>query len=169
MKEKSPSPEDIKRAFLDFLSVEKGLSSNTVHSYSLDLKKLFLFFREEKISWLKVGEDDLVRFVHKQSQAGLSSRSIARLISTMKGFYRFLVAEGALAKNPASDLSGPKLWQDLPKFLTEEEVRSLIAQPDERTVRGLRDKAMLELLYATGLRVSELTSLKLKDLNLTIM
>lgn len=166
MKETSSSPEDIQRTFLDFLSVEKGLSPNTVRSYSLDLKKLFLFFRKEKISWLKAGENNLVKFIHQQSRADLSSRSIARLISTVKAFYRFLILDGVLTKSPATDLSSPKLWQDLPKFLTEEEVKKLLAQPDEKTVRGLRDKAMLELLYATGLRVSELTALRLKDLNL---
>ncbi len=166
MKEKSPSPEDIQRAFLDFLSVEKGLASNTVRSYALDLKKLFLFFRKERISWEKAKEEDLVKFIHYQSQADLSSRSLARLISTIKAFYRFLVLDGVQEKSPAADLSTPKLWLDLPKYLTEEEVNKLLAQPDENTVRGLRDKAMLELLYATGLRVSELTALRLKDLNL---
>lgn len=166
MKEKSSSPEYIQRTFLDFLSVEKGLSANTVRSYSLDLKKLFLYFAKEKVSWLKAGEEDLVKFIHQQSRADLSSRSIARLISTIKAFYRFIVLDGVLTKSPAADLSAPKLWMDLPKFLTEEEVEKLLAQPDEKTVRGLRDKAMLELLYATGLRVSELTALKIKDLNL---
>ena len=166
MKEKSSSPEDIQRAFLDFLSVEKGLSPNTIRSYCLDLKKIFLFFRKEKISCLKASEDDLVKFIHHQSRADLSSRSIARLISTIKAFYRFLILDGVLTKSPAADLSTPKLWLDLPKFLTEEEVKRLLDQPDERAIRGLRDKAMLELLYATGLRVSELTALNLKDLNL---
>ncbi len=166
MKEKSSSPEDIKRTFLDFLSVEKGLSTNTVRSYSLDLNKLFLFFRKEKIFWLKAKEDDLVKFIHQQSRADLSSRSIARLISTVKAFYRFLVLDGVLMQSPATDLTAPKLWLDLPKFLTEEEVKRLLDQPDEKTIRGLRDKAMLELLYATGLRVSELMALTLKDLNL---
>lgn len=166
MKEKSSSPEDIQRTFLDFLSVEKGLSSNTVYSYCLDLKNLFHFFHKEKISWLKAKEDDLVKFIHQQSRAGLSSRSLARRISTIKAFYRFLILDGVLMKSPAADLSAPKLWLDLPKFLSEGDVKKLLAQPDEKTTRGLRDKAMLELLYATGLRVSELTSLKLKDLNL---
>ncbi len=166
MLEKTSSPEEIQRAFIDFLSVEKGLSPNTVRSYCLDLKKIFLFFRKEKISWLKAGEDDLVKFIHHQSRADLSSRSIARLISTIKAFYRFLILDGVLTKSPAADLSAPKLWLDLPKFLTEGEVKRLLDQPDEKTIRGLRDKAMLELLYATGLRVSELTGLNLKDLNL---
>ncbi len=152
--------------FLEFLSVEKGLSPNTVHSYSLDLEKLFLFFGKERISWKNAGEEDLIKFIHHQSRAKLSSRSIARLISSVKSFYKFLVLDGVIAKSPASNLSTPKLWLDLPKFLTENEVEHLLAQPKERSSHGLRDRAMLEMLYATGLRVSELTSLKHKDLNL---
>lgn len=166
MKDESSLLEDIIRVFLEFLRVEKGLSVNTIQSYSLDLQKLFLFFKKEKISWRKAGEEDLIKFIHSQSRAKLSSRSLARLISAVKSFYRFLVLDGMIAKNPASELSTPRLWLDLPKFLTEKEVERLIAQPDENSSQSLRDKAMLELLYATGLRVSELTALKLKDLNL---
>jgi integrase/recombinase XerD len=146
--------------------VEKGLLPNTIHSYSLDLKKLFLFFHKEKIPWLKATEGDLVKFIHHQSRAKLSPRSLARLISSTRSFYRFLVLDGLITKSPASDLSAPKLWMDLPKFLTEQEVENLLAQPKKNTPRSKRDKAMLELLYATGLRVSELVSLKLKDINL---
>ena len=166
MKQKPSSPEGILRVFLDYLSVEKGLLPNTIQSYSLDLNKLFLFFRKEKVSWLKATEGDLVKFIHHQSQAKLSPRSLARLISSTRSFYRFLVLDGLIDKSPASNLSAPKLWMDLPKFLTEQEVEKLLAQPEVNNIRGQRDKAMLELLYATGLRVSELISLKLKDLNL---
>ena len=166
MKEKPSSPEDILRIFLDYLSVEKGLSANTIHAYSLDLKKLFLFFHKEKISWLKATEGDLIKFIHHHSRANLSSRSLARLISSTRSFYRFLVLDGLIAKSPAINLSTPKLWLNLPKFLTEQEVENLLAQPKEQNIRGQRDKAMLELLYATGLRVSELVYLMLKNLNL---
>jgi len=159
-------PEDILQVFLEFLSVEKGLSSNTVLSYSRDMKKLFHFFRKEKIHCLKAEEEDLIRFIHHQSMAGLSARSLARIISSMKSFYKFLVLDGVIKKNPAVSLSSPKTWLSLPKFLTVKEVESLLSQPDEKDVRGIRDKAMLELLYATGLRASELVSLKPKDLNL---
>jgi len=166
MKDKPSSDEDILRIYLDYLSVEKGLSQNTVHSYSLDLRKLFLFFRKEKIAWLKAKEEDLIQFIHHQSRAKLSPRSLARLVSSTRSFYRFLVLDGLIAKSPATNLSTPKLWFDLPKFLTEEEVEKLLAQPKKKNNKGRRDRAMLELLYATGLRVSELVSLKLKDLNL---
>lgn len=166
MKEDSLKFESVLQVFLDFLSVEKGLSLNTVLSYSRDVQKLFRFFQKEKIHWLKAREEDLIRFIHHQSRAGLSPRSMARLISSLKSFYRFLVLDGLLKKNPAVDLSSPKTWLSLPKFLTVNEVESLLRQPDEKNVRGIRDKAMLELLYATGLRASELISLKIKDLNL---
>ena len=166
MKDKPSSPEDIIRIFLDYLSVEKGLSPNTIHSYSLDLKKLFLFFHKKKISFSKAEEEDLIKFVHYHSRANLSARSLARIISSTRSFYRFLVLDGLIAKSPATNLSTPKLWMDLPKFLSEQEVEKLLAQPKENNARGLRDKAMLELLYASGLRVSELVSLKLKNVNL---
>ncbi len=166
MNNESSTFGDILRVFLEFLTVEKGLSANTIKSYSIDLRKLFLFFGKEKISWLKAKEEDLTKFIHHQSRANLSSRSLARLISSVKSFYRFLVLDGMISKNPASNLSTPRIWLDLPKFLTEEEVQKLIAQPEKKSSHSLRDKAMLEFLYATGLRVSELTSLRLKDLNL---
>lgn len=166
MKDASLKFESVLQVFFDFLSVEKGLSANTVLSYSRDVQKLFRFFRKEKINWLKAGEEDLVRFIHHQSRAGLSPRSMARVISSLKSFYRFLVLDGILKKNPAVDLSSPKTWLALPKFLTVKEVESLLSQPEEENVRGIRDKAMLELLYATGLRASELVSLKTKDLNM---
>lgn len=166
MNGKPALPEDILRVFLDYLSVEKGLTPNTIRSYALDLKKLFLFFHKRKISWQKAKEGDLIAFIHHHSRANLSPRSIARIISCTRSFYRFLVLDGIITKSPAANLSTPKLWSNLPKFLTEKEVERLLAQPEKKKVRDFRDKAMLELLYATGLRVSELVSLKLKDLNL---
>ena len=166
MKKLSSQPEDILQAFLDFLSVEKGLSANTILSYSRDLNKLFYFLKKEKVALDSVQEEELVKFIHHQSRAGLSSRSLGRLISSLKSFYKFLVLDDVIKKNPAVNLSSPKIWLKLPQFLTVEEVESLLMQPDENNIRGIRDRAMLELLYATGLRVSELVSLKMKDLNM---
>ena len=166
MKNPPQTPEAALKVFLDFLAVEKGLSPNTVLSYSRDVQKLFLFFQKEKMPWLKAGEENLVRFIHHQSRAGLSPRSMARVISSLKSFYRFLVLDGILKKNPAVNLSSPKTWLALPKFLTVKEVESLLRQPDTEEIRGIRDKAMLELLYASGLRASELISLRTKDVNL---
>lgn len=166
MKNLSSSPETVLQVFFEFLSVEKGLSSNTILSYSRDVIKLFNFFKKEKITLLEAKEEDLVRFIHHQSRAGLSARSLARIISSLKSFYKFLVLDGVIKKNPAVSLSSPKTWLALPKFLTVKEVESLLMQPDDKDARGIRDKAMLELLYATGLRASELVSLKPRDLNL---
>ncbi len=166
MKNHSTSPEEVRQAFLEYISVEKGLSVNTIQAYSRDLNKLFLFFRKEKISWKSARELDLVEFIHHMSRSGLSARSLARLISSLKSFYRFLILDGVLKKNPAVNLTSPKSWFSLPKFLTVKEVESLLCQPNEDEDHGIRDRAMLELLYATGLRVSELVSLRMKDLNL---
>lgn len=166
MKNASLTPEALLQVFLEFLSVEKGLSSNTIQAYARDLEKLFRFLRKEGISWMKTGEEGLVRLIHHQSRAGLSPRSMARLISSIRSFYNFLVLDGIIRKNPAVNLSSPKTWLALPKFLTVKEVESLLGQPDEESVRGIRDKAMLELLYATGLRVSELIALRVKNVNL---
>ncbi|MFW6131558.1 MAG: site-specific tyrosine recombinase XerD [Candidatus Aminicenantaceae bacterium] len=162
----SSFPEDIFRQFLDFLSVEKGLSWNTLHAYRRDIEKLFLFLRKEKISWSDVSEEDLVKFIHHMSCSGLAARSLARIVSSIKAFYRFLILDGVVKKNPSTNLSSPKIWFSLPKFLSIEEVDRLLKQPDENDCRGLRDKAMLELLYATGLRVSEIIELKTNSINL---
>ncbi len=161
-----PSPENSLQIFLEYLSVEKGLSLNTCKSYARDLQKLLEFFEGEKISWQKAGEKDLVKFIHFQSRLGLSARSLARLISSMRSYYSFLILDGMIKVNPTVNLSAPKLWFSLPKFLSVKDVERLLQQPNEKKIMGCRDKAMLELLYATGLRVSELVSLKINDVNL---
>jgi len=166
MRHLSSSPDDILQVFLEFISVEKGLSSNTRLSYSRDIQKLILFLRKENIPFLKVKEEDLVKFIHHQSRSGLSARSLARSISSLKSFYKFLILDGLIKNNPAINLSSPKIWLYLPIFLSVEEVEKLLQRPNVRNTRGLRDKAMLELLYATGLRVSEMVSLRIKDVNL---
>ncbi|HUU37857.1 MAG TPA: site-specific tyrosine recombinase XerD [Candidatus Desulfaltia sp.] len=160
------SAEDVLRLFLGYLSVEKGLSRNTILSYGRDLRKFFPFLEREKKDWARADENTLSFFVHRQSQAGLQARSLARLISALKSFYRFLLLDGFVAKDPTANLSSPKTWLSLPKFLTVDEAAHLVLQPDERDLHGLRDRAMLEVLYATGLRVSELIQLRPGDINL---
>lgn len=167
MNNSSSSPEDAPRLFLEFLSIEKGLSANTLLSYRRDLRKLGSFLKKEKLAWESAREEDLARFIQDQSRAGLSARSIARLVSAFKSFYKFLALDGVIKKSPAANLAAPSTWLSLPKFLTVKEVELLLRQPDEKEPRGVRDKAMLELLYASGLRVSELVGLTVKDLNLT--
>lgn len=160
------SAEDALRSFLDYLSVEKGLSRNTILSYGRDLRKFLLHLKREKKDWSRADENTLALFIHRQSQAGLQARSLARLISALKSFYRFLLLDGLVSQDPTASLSSPKTWLSLPKFLTVDEVAQLVLQPDERDPQGLRDRAMLEVLYATGLRVSELIRLRPADVNL---
>jgi integrase/recombinase XerD len=161
------APDDSSlRSFFVHLQAERGLSTNTVRSYGLDLAKLTRFLARTKTPVLEVDEETLIKFIHGQSRGGLSARSLARLISALRAFFRFLVLDGRITKNPAADLTAPRSWLALPRFLTVPEVDRLLAQPDTSTPRGCRDKAMLEVLYSSGLRVSELVGLRCVDLNL---
>jgi len=162
----SRSHKEAVKAFVEFLTVEKGLAENTVISYSRDLKKFFSFLGKKKVNYLKTNEEDIIKFIHQQSRFGLSSRSIARIISSIRAFYRFLILDSALKKSPVENISSPKAWLSLPKVLKISEVEKLLNQPNEKKVHGIRDKSMMELLYATGLRVSELIRLKLNAPNL---
>lgn len=166
MKPPASSPEDSRRLFLEYLAVEKGLARNTILSYSRDIGKFLDFVKAGKLVWSRVPEEALVRFIHRESQAGLSARSLARLISALRSYFRFLVLSGFVKKDPSSQLTTPSTWLSLPKFLTVDEVESLLQAPDETRPHGLRDRAMLEVLYGSGLRVSELVSLKLAEVNL---
>ncbi len=166
MNNRTSSPEDALRLFFEFLSVEKGLAANSILSYRRDLEKLRLSLNREKLEWAGVREEHLVRFIHQQSRSGLSPRSVARLVSALRTFFRFLVLDGMIQTNPAGNLSAPSTWLMLPKFLSLKEVNLLLRQPDEKKPNGVRDKAMIELLYASGLRVSELVNLQVKDLDL---
>ena len=153
------------KLFLDYLSIERGLSPNTIQSYRRDLEKLQYFLRE-KYSIEKACEKDIAEFIKYLGKLNLSSRSIARCLSAIKSFYKFLILEGVIKVNPTSNFSSPKIWLSLPRYLSFEEVEKLLSLPDESSEIGLRDKAILETMYATGLRVSELITLKLENLNL---
>jgi integrase/recombinase XerD len=166
MRNLASSPGDALRLFLEYLTVEKGLAQNTILAYARDLGKLLDFVKTEKLSWTGMTEEAVVRFVHQESRAGLSARSMARLVSALKSFFKFLILSGFLKKNPATQLSTPSTWLALPKVLTVKEVEDLLRAPDEKKPQGLRDRAMLEVLYGSGLRVSELVTLKPADVNL---
>jgi integrase/recombinase XerD len=166
MKPAASSPEDALRLFLEYLAVEKGLARNTILSYARDIRKFLGFVVAGKLVWNRVTEEGIVRFIHKESQAGLSARSLARLISTLRSFFKFLVLSGFVKKDPSSQLTTPSTWRALPKFLTVKEVEELLRAPDDKKPHGVRDRAMLEVLYGSGLRVSELASLKLAEVNL---
>jgi integrase/recombinase XerD len=153
-------------AFLDHLRVERRLAAHTLESYARDLAAL-----EKYAAGLGVKADALDRhaleeFVRRQITRGLAPRSVARSVAAIRGYYRFLVLDRRLAGSPAEDLQPPHAWPALPKFLSLEEVDALIAQPDVATPLGIRDRAMIELLYATGMRVSELIGVRTADLHL---
>ena len=158
----------IDESFLDYLRVERGLSQNTLIAYRNDLEKLSRFADDLGKSLLTIERDDLKKFIQHLHTAGLEARSIARALVTVRSLYKFLVLDGHLKRDPSANLDTPKSWQSLPKFLISEEVDRLLDSPDVEADQGLRDKAMLEILYATGLRVSELVGLKLSDLNLDL-
>ena len=153
-------------AYLTHLTVERRLARNTVESYARDLSILFDYATKQGSSVEILTRPDLEKLVRDRMAQGRSPRSVARAVACFRGFYRFLVLDGSLSENPAEDLRPPKAWQSLPRYLSVEDVDRLIAQPDIKTPQGLRDRALIELLYATGARVSELVSLKPADVNL---
>jgi integrase/recombinase XerD len=155
--------EVLVEAYLDELRGVRRLSANTVESYHRDLKVLLRFVARQRIVTLT--RSDLEGFVRQLMASGLSPRSVARTVACLRGFFRFLVYDGHLRENPADELRAPRAWPSLPKFLSCDQVDQLLDEPDPSTAIGLRDRALLELLYATGMRVSELISVKPMDLN----
>jgi integrase/recombinase XerD len=153
-------------AYLDHLRVERRLADLTLESYERDLRALLAFSAGLERAPELLDRAALEAFVREQMTAGLSPRSVARMVASVRGFYRFLVLDRRLTGNPADDLRPPRAWPSLPKFLSIEEVDRLIAQPDVASPLGRRDRAMIELLYATGLRVSELVGVRQADLHL---
>jgi integrase/recombinase XerD len=155
--------------FFDYLAIEKGLSRNTLDSYGRDIRLFLDFLEKSQIHGLeRVSKLDVLSFIVALRKRGLSERSVARLQVTLRNLYRFLVSENLLSENPLEALESPKLTKTLPHVLSEEEVERLLDQPDPSTPVGFRDKTMLEVLYATGLRVSEIISLRLDQVNLEI-
>jgi len=154
------------KAYLTHLTVERRLAANSVEGYTRDLDLLAEFSAGRGRSIELLARTDLEGFVRDLMSEGRSPRSVARAIACYRGFYRFLVIDGRLQANPAGDLRPPRVWKALPRYLAVEEVDLLLAQPDVTTARGLRDRALIELLYATGMRVSELIGLRPADVNL---
>ena len=143
--------------YLDYLRLERNLSEHSVSAYARDLSKLVAFAVAEQLTHPDaVDEGVLNRLLAVRSRAGDSPRSRARMLSGWRGFFRYLLEEEAVDNDPTELLSNPKITKSLPSLLSEEEVSDLLSAPDDATPRGIRDIAMLELLYATGLRVSEL-------------
>jgi len=152
--------------YLDHLRVERRLAAHTLESYARDLRALAEFAAGERREPEALDRKALEAFVRQRMASGLSPRSVARSVAAIRGYFRFLVLDRRLEESPADDLRPPSAWPALPKCLSVDEVDALIAAPDVSTPRGLRDRAMIELLYATGMRVSELISARAADLHL---
>jgi integrase/recombinase XerD len=152
-------------AFLTHVRVEKGLSANTVSAYGRDMLKFEAFAKKQKLSLQSVTRDHLVDFLSSLYHQKLESRTVARHLVTLRNFFRFALTQELIAEDPSANLESPKIHRSLPDYLRLEEVEKLLAQPDDQTPIGLRDRAMLEVLYSSGLRVSELTGLRVMDLD----
>lgn len=152
--------------YLAHLRYERRLAEHTLESYARDLRELAAYAAGQDRAPERLTRRDLEALVRSQMSDGKSPRSVARLIACVRGFYRFLTVHQHITDNPAIDLQAPRAWKVLPKFLSPEDVERLLNAPDTQTARGLRDRAMIELLYATGLRVSELVTLRPQDLHL---
>jgi integrase/recombinase XerD len=152
-------------SYLTYLRDVRRVSPNTVESYARDLGALGAFADKRNSRVEALERRELEAFVRGLMSSGLSPRSVARSVASVRGFYRFVALEQKRSQSPADDLRAPRAWPALPKFLDLDEVDRLLAQPDVSTPRGLRDKALIELLYATGMRVSELIGVKPGDLN----
>lgn len=152
--------------YMLYLKVERGLSSNSVHSYKSDLQKLASFAKACGKGVCELESSELNTWVRQLSKSGLSPRSIGRAVSGVRSFFNFLQRDAVISKSPCENLVAPRFHSSLPRHLSEGEVERLLAAPDTSCVEGKRDRAIIELLYATGIRVSELTRVKLGDLSL---
>jgi integrase/recombinase XerD len=152
--------------YIDSLWLEKGLSRNTLESYQRDLEAFRQWLNGNGRAIKSVRREDLMRYLSERMAKGIKSRSTARALSCLRGLYRYMLRENMIAEDPTLQIQNPKLGRPLPDTLSESEVERLLAAPDVKTVIGFRDRTMLEVLYASGLRVSELVGLRLTDINL---
>jgi len=156
---------DFRREFLTYLQVEKGLARNSLESYGRDLTRLNDWATGSGKAIEDLTRADLRKWIACLSKDGLAPTSIARAVSAARGFFKFLMLDGHIKHHPAEELDTPQRLNYLPRFLNEDEINRLLAAPDVATEEGIRDRAVLELMYATGLRVSEVTSLKTGDVD----
>jgi integrase/recombinase XerD len=157
---------DFVKEFLTYLQVEKGLARLSLESYRRDLDRLQTWANKNGKQIADLSRADLRKWIASLSREGLAPTSIARAVSATRGFFKFLMLDGHIKSHPAEDLDTPQRFSYLPKFLTEDEINRLLAAPDVSTEEGIRDRAVLEIMYATGLRVSELVGLKQNDIDL---
>lgn len=166
MSENFSSKRDLFREYLSYLRVERGLAKNSIESYERDLAKLKSWSDGKNLTVLELNRQNLREFIADLARENLSATSVNRIISATRGFYKFLMIDGHLKKNPSEDLDAPQKGFYLPKFLNQAEVNQLLSTPDVSQEIGLRDRAILELMYACGLRVSEAVDLKISDVEI---
>lgn len=154
------------KKYLVFLQMEKGLADNTLISYKQELEKLKKYLKKRDINHVELSELQAIDFIKSEATKGNSLPTQSHLLSASKSFYKYLISEDKIDYNPISNISFPKKWRVLPKYLTIIQVTELLNLPDMKKTFGKRDKAILELLYATGLRISELSHLKVENLYL---
>lgn len=164
----SAVPKGIAAEYLDHLRVERGLAENSLLAYARDLSRLAAFAGGRKKALLALRQDDIAEFIQSLRVSGLGPRSAARTVHGVRGLFRFAVREGRVDVDPMENLKAPRSFAALPRYLTTAQVDALLAAPDPKTALGLRDRAILEVFYATGLRVSELIGLKASDLDLAV-
>jgi integrase/recombinase XerD len=157
---------DFVKEYLTYIQVEKGLARHTLESYERDLARLQAWANTNGKHISELTRSDLRKWIASLSREGLAPTSVARAVSATRGFFKFLMLDGHIKSHPAEDLDTPQRFSYLPKFLTEDEINRLFAAPDIATAEGVRDRAILEIMYATGLRVSELVALKQTDVDL---
>jgi integrase/recombinase XerD len=157
---------DLVKEYLTYIQVEKGLARHTLESYRRDLARLERWTSKNGRQIAELTRPDLRKWIAQLSREGLAPSSVARAVSAVRGFFRFLMLDGHIKHHPAEDLDTPQKFSYLPRFLTEEEIDRLFSAPDVSTEEGIRDRAMLELMYAAGLRVSELVSLKQAEVDI---
>jgi integrase/recombinase XerD len=155
-------------SYLNHVRVEKGLSPNTLTAYRRDLSKFEAFANKRKLALEDVSRDDLVDFLAALYRQKLESRSVARNLVTLRNFFRHAQVEDLVKSDPSANLESPKVRKSLPGYLKLGDVERLMEQPDPKTLLGMRDRAMLEVLYSTGLRVSELTGLRVADVDMKV-
>ena len=160
--------KEIKNQFEEYLTETRKASANTRQSYLRDLEQFFGYLKTKNINVLTVTKDQIQKFILSLQTAGLSESTITRMLSTLRSFYRFCLVNEMIKENPVMGIQAAKTKKKLPEILTANEIEMLLIQPDVSDLKGCRDKAMLELLYATGIRVSELIELNVDDVNLQL-
>lgn len=152
--------------FVSYLKNDKGVASNTLQSYTRDIKQFWDYISSESLSLTEVTSDDITSYMKHMQSEGKAVSSVSRSLASVRALYNYLLLKGAVSRNPAGRIKTPRQEKKLPQVLTPSEVDSLLRRPDKKSAKGVRDRAMLELLYASGIKVSELISLNVDDIDL---